>query len=129
VPSRPTPTVKFLRFHRENPHVYRDLVVLTRDTRSQLGAQLSIKFVYEGLRWKTYTETTGDPYKLSNSFTSFYARLLMHCNPDLRGVFTLRPSVADEEALLIDADQLDFWPEARRDDGWLEDAARVEDST
>jgi hypothetical protein len=123
--ARPKATVRFLRFHRENPHVYHALVELTRDARRQLGGQLTIKFVYEGLRYTMYKETSGDPYKLSNSFTAFYARLIMHSVPDLRGVFMLRPSVADNDGRLTHADQVALWEEAQQDNGWLEEAARA----
>ncbi len=128
--TRPKTTVKFLKFNRDNPHVYRELTRLTHTAKGHRGGQISIKLVYEGLRWETYTQTNGDPYRFSNSFTAYYARLIMHLNPDLRGVFTLRPSVADEDACLVDADQIALWHEAQRNDGWLEEAARaVEDTT
>lgn len=121
--SRPKATVRFLKFNRDNPAVFLGLVDITREVKRLRGGQLSIKLCYEGLRFRSYMETTGDPYRLSNSFTAFYARLIMHRCEDLRGVFVLRPSVADDTATLVDARQITLWAEAQRDNGWLQEAA------
>ena len=87
-----------------------------------------MQLVLERARWEMYVPTIGnatDPYKLNNDYAAFYARLIMHTCPDLRGVFVTRSSVADSGLEAVDSDQATLWPEAQRDDGWLEEAARV----
>jgi hypothetical protein len=127
--SQPPADVRFLKFHRENPHVYPLFVRFTRQAK-MFHRGVGINAVLERARWETYLSTDGDPYKLNNNFAPYYARLIMRLNPDLNGVFTTRLSRADREAQLTYPGQSALWEEAERDDGWLEAAARdVEDST
>jgi len=127
--TRPPATVRFLRFHRENPRVFHLFVRFSRDAKTALGTPIGINLVTERVRWETSVVTTGDAHKLNNNFAPFYARLIMHSQPDLRGAFTTRRSVADEDGRPVHEDQAALWAEAERDNGWLEDAARaVEDS-
>jgi hypothetical protein len=84
---------RFEIFHRENPHVYRLLTDLARRWKIATGGQnLGIRTLWEQLRWQLATATTGVDYKLNDHFTSFYARLIEHQEPDLRGLFELRKS-------------------------------------
>ena len=81
---------RFEQFHRDNPGVYRLLVKLTRDLRNRGHLTVSIKMVYEVARWEHYMTTTDPQFKLNNSFTSRYARLLMEQEADLKGIFDTR---------------------------------------
>jgi hypothetical protein len=110
--ARPKATVRFLRFHRENTHVYRLFEGFTREM-----------LVLQRTRWEYIIDTTGDDFRLNNNYAPFYARLLMYRCPDLIGAFNLRRSVADD-ASLFDPDQLPLW-ESAHDDTWLEEAARA----
>jgi hypothetical protein len=88
---------RFENFHRDNPHVYRTLVRLAREWVNSTGARkLGIKSLYEVARWRLAIETSDPEYRLNNSFTAYYARLLMAENRDLDGLFDLRTSAADE---------------------------------
>ena len=90
-------TDKFVEFHRENPHVYRVLVSLAREWVARSGNhKLGIKTLYERARWEIAMTTSDDDYKLNNTWTAFYARLIMQQEPDLAGLFDLRASEADE---------------------------------
>ena len=54
--------------------------------------QYGIGGLFEVLRWQRRMETV-DPasdYKLNNNYRSFYARLLMEREPELRDFFELR---------------------------------------
>jgi hypothetical protein len=86
---------KFEEFHRENPRVYRMLVHLARQWTASGRDVVGIARLYERLRWDIALATTGDDFKVSNDWRSFYARLIMWREPDLRDLFRLRPSVAD----------------------------------
>jgi len=85
---------KFLRFHRRHPEVYRKLEEMTRQARAKGIEKYSLYSMYQALRWHTSLEglpENGEPFKLTNDFQPFYARLIMKKNPDLKGFFELRP--------------------------------------
>lgn len=92
-----TMSERFETFHAENPRVYRVLVSLARQWIEATGRnKLGIKTLYERARWEIAIATNDPDYKLNNNFTAFYARLIMLQEPDLRGLFDLRRSEADE---------------------------------
>ena len=87
---------KFLKFHRENPHVYDRLVQLCRDFRKQFPRveKCAIALMWERLRWVSYIEVlrdeTTEKYKLNNNYKAEYARFIMRREPDLEGFFRTR---------------------------------------
>ena len=89
---------RFVRFHDNNPHVYKNLVVLARKFREKRpDAIVGIGMLYEVLRWKYYMTTeTEDEYKLSNDFRAAYSRLIMKQESDLKGIFKCKKSAYDE---------------------------------
>jgi hypothetical protein len=81
----------FLRFHKENPHVYRELVSRARRVRERgYRGKIGIGMLFEVLRWRHLLQTVGDDFKLNNNYRSYYARLIMRNEPDLVGIFELR---------------------------------------
>jgi hypothetical protein len=83
--------VAFLKFHRENPHVYRMLVKFARQVKDSGRRRYGIKSLFERLRWHYDFEVKSETdFKLNNNFTSRFARLLMEQEPDLEGVFETR---------------------------------------
>lgn len=80
----------FLRFHGENPQVYRELVMLARRATRAGATHLGIGMLFEVLRWRHTLRTGGDEFKLNNNYRSYYARLIMLREPDLDGVFETR---------------------------------------
>lgn len=85
-----TPEERFQAFHALNPQVYAEL---RKRALSYLRAgrrRESMKFLFEQLRRDSGLQTTGDPWKLDNTYTPFYARLLMDQEPELAGFFELR---------------------------------------
>jgi hypothetical protein len=89
----PSISQQFNLFLRDNPHVYK---IMARDARKWVSARqgkLGIRMLWERARWEISWLTTTDPdYKLNDHYTPYYARLLMHFEPDLAGVFDLRSS-------------------------------------
>ncbi len=84
---------KFDKFDRENPQVYKKLVELARQAKARGKNKVGIEMLYNVLRWYTFLNTKADSdYKLSNNHKAFYARKIMAENPDLDGIFNLRPS-------------------------------------
>ena len=82
---------RFATFHRENPHVYVELVRLARVLKSRGHKKVGIAMLFEQLRWQ-YAMTTSDMsgYKLNNSYRAHYARLIMEKETDLEGIFETR---------------------------------------
>jgi hypothetical protein len=82
---------QFLRFHADNPHVYKELKRLSyKWVRSRPGEHLGISMLWEVMRWNMNLYTEGEPLKLNNNYRAFYARKLMDENPKLRGLFEIR---------------------------------------
>jgi len=84
----------FWEFHEEHPEVYRTLVYFARQWRSRRGPEsiVGIGALYERARWEMSFASLDDESspRLSNSHRAFYARLIMHRNADLEGIFTLK---------------------------------------
>ena len=83
---------RFIEFHRNNPHVYTELVVLARDAHRRGYRRIGIELLFAAIRWRRMMRTTADEYgfKLNDHFTSRYARLIMTREPDLDGIFAVR---------------------------------------
>lgn len=86
---------RFEAFHRANPH----LLPLLRDMALAMKAQgfkrCGMKMLFEKLRWEYYVRTTGKKYKLTNTFTAYYARLVMLWCPSLDGFFRVNMQPAE----------------------------------
>ena len=81
----------FWAFHKANPHVLRDIRRLAmRDHRR--GVKRGMKAIFEDLRADPELSTTGSAYKLNNSYTALYSRLVMQFTPELQGHFRVRDS-------------------------------------
>lgn len=88
---------RFEDFDRSNPHVYRTLVRLAREWVEQTGRRkIGTKALFEVARWQIALATSDPDFKLNNSYTAFYSRLIMRREADLSGLFDLRHSSADE---------------------------------
>lgn len=84
------PEAEFQDFHRANPHVYRILRQMALDYKRAGNRRCGIKMLWEALRYSSGVQTQGDPYKLNNNYTAYYARLLMRQERELRGFFEIR---------------------------------------
>ncbi|MFS0905664.1 hypothetical protein AB3N02_21710 [Priestia aryabhattai] len=82
---------KFKEFHRTNPHVYEILVRLAREAKSAGKKKISVVLLVQVARWELMFRTESDDgFKINNSYTSRYARLIMENEADLVGFFELR---------------------------------------
>lgn len=79
----------FERYHYQHPEVYDSLVKLARSLKEKGVTRYSIKGLMEVVRWLVLDES-GRRIKVSNNFTSRYARLLMRQEHDLSRFFVLR---------------------------------------
>lgn len=87
-----TKSEQFAEFHRENPHVYRNLVKLAQKMAAMGRKRTGICLLYENLRWEFYIHTKVDEtdFRLPNDYKPFYARLIMRDNPELADIFETR---------------------------------------
>lgn len=83
---------KFKEYHAKNPRVYRQLVKLAREAKAKGKTKLSIELLVNIVRWFSYLETVDDsePFKISNCYKPYYARLIMEQEPDLDNIFNIR---------------------------------------
>lgn len=88
---------KFWIFHEENPDVYWELKRLAEQLRERGHRTYGMKGLFEVLRWHRDLQTVGNEFKMCNTYTAWYARLLMKNEPDLYMFFRLRASKADQD--------------------------------
>lgn len=78
---------KWREFHEENPHGYELLKQYTYDVIKAGYKNYSTKAIFERIRWHEEIETSGRPFRLSNSHTAYYARHFHNDHPQYDGFF------------------------------------------
>jgi hypothetical protein len=86
---------RFEAFHTQNPQVYQALRQISLQMRGRGVQHFGMKALFELLRFDFAMQTRGEDYKLCNSYTSRYARLLMEQEPELQGFFSTRELVTE----------------------------------
>lgn len=81
---------RFREFHEKNPQVLERLVALARQAIRAGKTRIGAKTLVEVARWHFWLETEGDEFKINNSFTSRYSRLLVETHPEFEGLFETR---------------------------------------
>lgn len=81
---------KFEKYHQDNPHVLSTLINMTDDAIAKGHNRLGMDLLFNVLRWESMISTRGDEYKINNSYSSRYVRLIEELRPDLIGVFSKR---------------------------------------
>lgn len=92
-----SPTLKFKRFHGENPEIYENLRTMALDLKSRGHSKYGVMSLLNVIRWHRDMETVSDDFKVNNNFAPYYARLLMRNEPALQDFFRLRTATADFE--------------------------------
>lgn len=87
---KPSIMDKFEKFHRENPHIYAALRLMSIQLEEAGFQRWSMKGLFEALRYQQALKTRGESFKLNNNYTALYARLLMDNEPRLEGFFEIR---------------------------------------
>tara|TARA_R110000824_G_scaffold77915_4_gene196854 strand:+ start:7921 stop:8271 length:351 start_codon:yes stop_codon:yes gene_type:complete len=84
-------------FHKENPHIYLLFEKFALDV-ARHRERYSAKAIIERMRWHYNFEVNGDyEFKLTNSFTAYYARYFLHKHPELKGFFVLKGDNTKDE--------------------------------
>lgn len=87
---------RFRAFHSLNPHVYAAIERQALRLHAQGERRISVKAIVEDLR-RSRIATTGDDWRINNSWPAFYARILVERNPVLNGLIEQRRALADRE--------------------------------
>ena len=100
IPPKPVRVIKkprepiwkrFYAFHQANPHVYRRIVQLARKAKLRGLEHYSMQGIFGILRWEIAIRTkSNDQFRLSDHFSSHYARMVMDREGDLRSFFEVR---------------------------------------
>ena len=106
-PPEPKATLqqRFEEFHRMNPHVLTAIITVAQEMKNRGFNRLSIKMIFEHLRYVYAMRTQGDKYKLNNNFHAYYARVVSTLHPKLN--FQTR---AQKEEFVLDWDALGIDP-------------------
>lgn len=72
---------RFALFHAANPHVADALEALAEQWLAT-NRRVGVKALVERLRWEAGIQTTGADYRINNSLTAHYARLLIQRRPE-----------------------------------------------
>lgn len=86
---------RFEMFHQANPHVADALEILAAQWLAAGHRKVGMKALVERLRWESGIRTRGDGYVLNNSYTAFYARLLIARRPEWAECIATRRAQAD----------------------------------
>lgn len=81
---------QFVKFHHENPHIYKQLVDLAYEWKNAGHNICSIDLLINKLRWEIGIRSTGDQFAISNNFASRYSRLIEANEVGLANFFTKR---------------------------------------
>lgn len=81
---------KFWKFHHDNPQVFAKLEELALQAYARGRKKIGIGMIFEVLRWNSHMETTGDTYKLNNSYRSRYVRILIDSHHEFSDLFETR---------------------------------------
>lgn len=80
---------RFDAFHAQNPHVA-DVLEALADTWLLIHDRVGMKALVERARWETGVQSHGEAWRINNSYTSLYARLLISRRPEWAEAFELR---------------------------------------
>lgn len=81
---------RFESFHKLNGWVLEALERMTVDYLERGHKRVGIGMLTEVLRWQYGRQTTGDAFKLNNSYRSRYVRLMVERHPEWDDVFEQR---------------------------------------
>lgn len=81
---------RFRAFHTANPWIADELEKLADVEYRHGDGRIGIKYLIEVLRWNYRRATTGQPFRISNDYSSRYARLLVDRRPEFVTLFETR---------------------------------------
>ena len=87
---------KWHKYHTENPQVYKEFCNRAKWAFKKGVRKYSARTIIETIRWSYLIKTnSADTFKISNSYSPFYARLFAQEFPQLKEIFNYSKSEAD----------------------------------
>jgi len=80
---------KFLKFHEENPEVYRLFKKFAHQSR-RFKDHFGAKAIAERIRWEVASYSIPGDFKMNNNFPSVMARMLIEEDPSFHDFFSIR---------------------------------------
>jgi hypothetical protein len=105
----------FVRFHKENPRVWRLFEQLSFGMLYEGHLSYSANAIFEQIRLHMSVTTTGAEVKLSNNHRAYYARLFHVRHPHLYGFFKCRRLVSDDVEEYVHEPEIDFTPASKEE--------------
>ena len=89
---------RFLEYHTAHPDVYDYFDRFAMEVLDAGHIVYGANAIMERIRWEydLADSNTREAFKISSEFIAFYARMWMENNPEHRGFFNTRPSIADD---------------------------------
>lgn len=81
---------KFREYHLANRWIYQAFKEAAFEMKSTGRKRYSAKAIMEFVRWNYDIENPGKEFKISNSYTAYYARLLAHKHPEFEDFFQFK---------------------------------------
>lgn len=81
---------EFVGFHQQNPHIYAELERRALALHAKGLQRVGLKMIWEAMRYAAIEAHGAGAWKLNNSLTALYARLLVARRPELEKVVELR---------------------------------------
>lgn len=88
-----------IEYHENNPQIYEMFKRFALEKIRNGASHLGSKMIMERIRWESPVMANGDPFKVNNRMTPFYARLFMKEFPEHEGIFATRKAKADVEVV------------------------------
>ena len=93
---------RFMRFHSENPIVYRLWDRFTHEALAKGHSRVGSQMIMERIRWETNVELIdarpdNKQLKINDHHAPYYARLWMDKNPEHKGLFSTRTVEGDND--------------------------------
>jgi hypothetical protein len=90
---------RFREYHATNPEVYQWFKKFAFQKIRAGAKHVGAKAIFERIRFDSPVMASGDPFKVNNIFTPYYARLFMRDFPQYAGIFETRRAKADVEGV------------------------------
>lgn len=78
--------IKFFEYHMERQHIWKEFEKFALKVVSA-GKKIGAKAIVERIRWEVEIEQCGE-FKVSNSYTAYYARIFQIKYPQYADIFT-----------------------------------------
>lgn len=80
----------FREYHAKRPEIYKLFLQYSTQMMSTGRKRYSAKCIMERIRWEEDFKRPGSQFKISNSFTSIYVRMLIYNHPEFADFFKLK---------------------------------------